>query len=154
MRVSAFAQDSHICFHIRIICFPFLYNAATPGLEICEKRLNMESDERSIQIQWEGWQDQRDGEIRTKKYRPSWWLARRETHRRGGRDSRARARGPRAKPVGSFAAGGPTRTRQHIQPKNQHRRRQITIHIIRSCRLPSHHESFVRGLNVMYDEAS
>ena len=46
---------------------------------------------------------------------------------------------------GSDAAGGLTRTSQHIALKNQHRRRQITTHIIRSCRLPSHHEPFVRG---------
>lgn len=159
--VPAFAQNSHICFHIRIIFSlppsPGLsllpHNAAIPGLEICERRLNMESDERSIRIQWEGWQDQRDGEIRqNKKYRSSVVAG---AERRTGRGRNSSARGAREwRPVGSFAAGGLTRTRQHTQPKNQHRRRQITTHIIRSCRLPSHHESFVRGLSVMYDAAS
>lgn len=56
--------------------------------------------------------------------------------------------GPRSERV--RAAGGLTRTSQHTESKNQHRRRQITTHIIRSCMLPSHHEPFVRGASVMY----
>lgn len=56
--------------------------------------------------------------------------------------------GPRSERV--RAAGGLTRTGQHTESKNQHRRRQITTHIIRSCMLPSHHEPFVRGASVMY----
>lgn len=56
--------------------------------------------------------------------------------------------GPRSERVRT--AGGLTRTGQHTESKNQHRRRQITTHIIRSCMLPSHHEPFVRGASVMY----
>lgn len=53
----------------------------------------MESDERSIRIQWEGWQDQRDGEIRqNKKYRSSVVAG---AERRTGRGRNSSARGAR-----------------------------------------------------------
>lgn len=77
-----------------------------------------------------------------------------EKQKRRGRDAEARESRAREEPGGSVAAGGLTRMWQHTQPKNQHRRRQITTHIIRSCRLPSRHESFVRDHSVMYDVAS
>ena len=63
---------------------------------------------------------------------------REECRKRRKREREERALGP----SGFVTAGGLTYVVTHPS-KNQHRRRQITTHIIRSCRLPSHHDSFV-----------